>query len=235
MIFLGELRVEGTIGGSRTVSHFIQRIGRRLRLTEGILYGIDLAVEEAAVNIVRYAYPAGAVGEMLVQAEIIDDVLRITLTDWCIPLNPDNVKPFETSAPVETRIRGGLRLHLVNCLGMASCARRPRTLAARTGQPWSNVFRFHRDQGSAGRVGCCQRCIVRGGINDDIANLALCHSGTNGQPRAYLCIEPVQGLAVAIAALNRSEDGAHDLEVPPIQLVDFLEYEAHNHPFVGSS
>ena len=124
MIFLGELRVEGTIGGSRTVSHFIQRIGRRLRLTEGILYGIDLAVEEAAVNIVRYAYPAGAVGEMLVQAKMIDDALRIMLTDWGIPLNPDDVKPFDINAPVETRIRGGLGLHLIRSL-MDEVVRRP--------------------------------------------------------------------------------------------------------------
>lgn len=116
MIFLDELCVEATLENLRIISHFIHGIGRRLRLTEETLYGIDLAVEEAAANIVRHACSADEVGKMLVRVETLDDEVRITLTDWGIPLNPDDVKPFDFSAPVETRIRGGLGLQLIRSL-----------------------------------------------------------------------------------------------------------------------
>ena len=116
MIFLDELRAEATLENLRIISDFIHGLGRRLRLTEETLYGIDLAVEEAAANIVRHAYLADEVGEMLVRVEMLDDEVRITLTDWGIPLNPDDVKPFDINAPVETRIRGGLGLHLIRSL-----------------------------------------------------------------------------------------------------------------------
>jgi serine phosphatase RsbU (regulator of sigma subunit)/anti-sigma regulatory factor (Ser/Thr protein kinase) len=116
MVFLGELRLPATIENLRTISYFIHGIGQRLQLSDTTLFDIDLAVEEAAVNIVRYAYSSEAVGEMLVRAETMDDVVQITLTDWGIPLDPDTVKPFDIHAPVETRIKGGMGLHLIHSL-----------------------------------------------------------------------------------------------------------------------
>ena len=66
MVFLGELRVEATLENLRTISQFINSLGQRLQLTEKTLFHIDLAVEEAATNIVQHAYPRGQVGEILV-------------------------------------------------------------------------------------------------------------------------------------------------------------------------
>jgi len=106
MIFLGELRVEAALENLRTISYFIHSIGQRLQLTEETLFYIDLAVEEAAANIVHHAYPPGKAGEMLLRAETLDDVVHVTLTDWGMPLDPAAVKPFDIHAPVETRIAG---------------------------------------------------------------------------------------------------------------------------------
>lgn len=116
MTFLGELRVQATRENLRTISHFIHGIGRRLRLSEETLFDIDLAVEEASVNVVDYAYPPGQAGEILLRVETLDEVVCITLTDWGIPLNPDDVKPFDINAPIEARIKGGMGLHLIHCL-----------------------------------------------------------------------------------------------------------------------
>jgi len=113
-MFLGELRVEAALGNLRTISTFIHSIGQRLQLTEKTLFDIDLAVEESAANIVQYAYPPDKAGEMLLRIETMDDVLHVTLTDWGIPLDPDDVKPFDIHAPVETRIKGGMGLHLIH-------------------------------------------------------------------------------------------------------------------------
>jgi sigma-B regulation protein RsbU (phosphoserine phosphatase) len=114
MVFLGELRVEAVLGNLRTISYFIHGIGQRLRLTEKTLFDIDLAVEEASANIVQYAYAPDQAGEIVVRVETTDDVVQITLTDWGVPLDPDDVKPFDIHAPVETRIAGGMGLHLID-------------------------------------------------------------------------------------------------------------------------
>jgi anti-sigma regulatory factor (Ser/Thr protein kinase) len=120
MTFLGELRVEAVLESLRTISYFVHGIGQRLRLTEQTLFDIDLAVEETSANIVRYAYPPGRAdppgqaGEMVVRIETMEDVVHITLTDWGVPLDPDDVRPFDIHAPVETRIEGGMGLHLIH-------------------------------------------------------------------------------------------------------------------------
>jgi sigma-B regulation protein RsbU (phosphoserine phosphatase) len=116
MIFLGELRVQATLENLRTISYFIHGIGQRLQLSEETLFDVDLAVEEASVNVVDYAYPPDQAGEILLRVETLDDVVYITLTDWGIPLDPDDVKPFDINAPIEARITGGMGLHLIHCL-----------------------------------------------------------------------------------------------------------------------
>ncbi len=116
MVFLGELRVEATLENLRTISRFIHGLGQRLQLTEKTLFHIDLAVEEAATNIVQHAYPRDQVGEILVCVETLDDVVHVTLTDWGIPFDPRNARPFDLNAPVESRIAGGMGLYFIQTL-----------------------------------------------------------------------------------------------------------------------
>jgi serine phosphatase RsbU (regulator of sigma subunit)/anti-sigma regulatory factor (Ser/Thr protein kinase) len=116
MISLGELRLPAILENVRTVSYFIHGIGQRLQLSDENLFELDLAVEEAAVNIVQYAYPGDRAGDMLVCAQTGDDVVQVTLTDWGIPLDPADVKPFDIHAPVATRINGGMGLRLIHSL-----------------------------------------------------------------------------------------------------------------------
>jgi sigma-B regulation protein RsbU (phosphoserine phosphatase) len=116
MISLGELRVEAIRENLRTISYFIHGIARRLDLTEQALFEIELAVEEAGMNIVSHAYPPGQVGDLVVRFGVMDDVMHITLTDWGATLNPATVKPFDIDAPVETRVKGGMGLHLIRSL-----------------------------------------------------------------------------------------------------------------------
>ena len=116
MILRGELRVKATLENLRKVSDFVRDIGQQLRLTEETMFDIDLAVEEAAVNIVRHAYRPGRAGDILLRVETTDDLVRITLTDWGLPFNAEDLMPLDVDAPVEARIEGGMGLHLVHKL-----------------------------------------------------------------------------------------------------------------------
>ncbi len=112
----GELRVAATLENLRKVSEFIRDIGQQLRLTEEMLFDIELAVEEASANIVQHAYRPGQAGEILLRVETTDDIVRITLTDWGLPFDPERVTPFDVRAPVETRREGGTGLRLIYSL-----------------------------------------------------------------------------------------------------------------------
>jgi len=112
----GELRVAATLENLRKVSEFVRDIGQRLRLTEEVLFDIDLAVEEASANIVRHAYRPGQAGDLLLRVETADDMVRITLIDWGLPFDANNVRPFDVDAPVETRAKGGTGLQLIHSL-----------------------------------------------------------------------------------------------------------------------
>ena len=116
MILRGELRVRATLENLRKVSDFVRDIGQQLRLTEDPLFDIDLAVEEASANIARHAYRPGQAGDLLLRVETADDVVRVTLTDWGLPFDPESVTPFDVRAPVETRTEGGTGLQLIHSL-----------------------------------------------------------------------------------------------------------------------
>ncbi len=112
----GELRVAATLENLRKVSEFVRDIGQQLRLTEEVLFDIDLAVEEASVNIVRHAYRPEQAGDLLLRVETTDDIVRITITDWGLPFDPESVTPFDVDAPVGTRAKGGTGLQLIHSL-----------------------------------------------------------------------------------------------------------------------
>ena len=112
----GELRVEASLENLRKVSEFVRDIGQQLRLTDEVLFDIDLAVEEASVNIVQHAYRPGQAGDLLLQVETTDDIVRITLTDWGLPFDPENVTSFDVRATVEARAEGGGGLQLIHSL-----------------------------------------------------------------------------------------------------------------------
>ena len=116
MLMQDELRVEATIENGRRISEFVRGTGQRLRLMEDTLFDIDLAVEEASANIVQHAYRPGQAGDILLRVETTDDIMRITLTDWGLPFDSEDVSPFDLDAPVETRAKGGMGLPIIHSL-----------------------------------------------------------------------------------------------------------------------
>ena len=116
MVQRGELRVEAKLEYLRNVSDFVRDIGQQLHLTEEAIFDFDLAVEEAAANIVQHAYRSGQARDILLRVETTDDLVRISLTDWGLPFDAKRVKPFDVDASVETLIEGGMGLRIIHSL-----------------------------------------------------------------------------------------------------------------------
>ena len=77
---------------------------------------MNLALEEAVVNVMNYAYPHGIVGNIHIEAQANDMRLKFTIVDSGSPFDPTAQEEADTSLSVEDRPIGGLGIHLVRQL-----------------------------------------------------------------------------------------------------------------------
>jgi sigma-B regulation protein RsbU (phosphoserine phosphatase) len=74
---------------------------------------INLALEEAVVNVMTYAYPQETTGNVDIEAMANDERLKFTISDWGTPFDPTAQKEVDTTLSAEERPIGGLGIHLV--------------------------------------------------------------------------------------------------------------------------
>ncbi|MBR5067864.1 MAG: SpoIIE family protein phosphatase [Bacteroidales bacterium] len=74
---------------------------------------INLAIEEAVVNVMKYAYPNGSEGDVNLEAVTEPDWLTFTITDDGRPFDPTAQGEVDTTLPAEERALGGLGIHLM--------------------------------------------------------------------------------------------------------------------------
>ncbi len=75
--------------------------------------GIELAFEEALVNVINYAYPDGG-GDVHVECrDVPEKGLVIRIEDEGLPFNPLLLGSPDTSAGIEDRAIGGLGIHII--------------------------------------------------------------------------------------------------------------------------
>ena len=75
-----------------------------------------LAVEEAVVNVMSYAYPIGTEGEIQVDARATEQSLKFIITDQGKAFDPTQGGNADTSLSAEDRPIGGLGILLVQSL-----------------------------------------------------------------------------------------------------------------------
>lgn len=106
------------------LAQFVDEVCERLREgdgTSGMTAGLDmattmklnLAVEEAVVNVMNYAYPQGTVGDINIEAKGDDNQLEFIISDSGTPFDPTAKADANTSLTAEERPIGGLGIHLV--------------------------------------------------------------------------------------------------------------------------
>ena len=80
----------------------------RLELDRKTSSGLRLALEEAVVNVIFYAYPPGVEGSILVKADSNRKEVRFTIIDSGIPFDPTSVMEADVTLSVHNRPIGGL-------------------------------------------------------------------------------------------------------------------------------
>ena len=77
------------------------------------MMSINLALEEAVVNVMNYAYPEGTIGEIDISVTFSDGSITFTIQDTGTPFDPTKVSNPDTSLSAEERPIGGLGIYLV--------------------------------------------------------------------------------------------------------------------------
>jgi anti-sigma regulatory factor (Ser/Thr protein kinase) len=81
-----------------------------------MLMTIKLALEEAVVNVMNYAYPDNVTGKVTVDVFLEEKRLRIVITDGGRPFDPTEMADVDTTLPLEKRKVGGLGIHFIRQL-----------------------------------------------------------------------------------------------------------------------
>lgn len=82
-------------------------------LGKSFCYEVQLALEEAIVNVMNYAFPNGSDGHTIeLRAQLRSDSVRFDLIDDGIPFDPTTREAVDTDAPLSERKAGGLGIHL---------------------------------------------------------------------------------------------------------------------------
>lgn len=93
--------------------NFMKQVTEHLNLDKSLAKKLRLAVEEAVVNVMEYAYPAGTTGEINIRATSNGNCLKFIITDSGTSFNPTKVQTADTTLSAEERPIGGLGIMLV--------------------------------------------------------------------------------------------------------------------------
>ena len=110
------LTLKNDVHQVKVLSGFVKNITGRLNLAPKLAANVRLAVEEAVVNVMDYAYPVGLEGDICICAKSDGKRLRFIISDEGAPFDPTKALQVDTTLGVEDRPVGGLGIHLVRQL-----------------------------------------------------------------------------------------------------------------------
>ncbi len=107
------LTLKNDVSEVAKLSTFLKAVFAKMELEKSLLRQLRLAVEEAVVNVIDYAYPPGSEG--LVEIRIMSDnhQLKVVIVDAGVPFDPTEHEKIDTSLAIEDRRMGGLGIFLV--------------------------------------------------------------------------------------------------------------------------
>ncbi len=95
---------------------FIEEIAENHAIDMATSMNLNLAMEEAVVNVMNYAYPKESVNNIDITAEVDDEEIAFSIADSGIPFDPTQKGEPDLTLDAEDRPIGGLGIHLVRQL-----------------------------------------------------------------------------------------------------------------------
>jgi len=98
------------------LNEFIDTIAEEIGLDMSLTMSLNLAIEEAVVNVMDYAYPAGEKGDVEIEVVADDKWLTFIISDSGVAFDPTTKEDADTTLSAEERPIGGLGIFLVRQL-----------------------------------------------------------------------------------------------------------------------
>ena len=113
MRLLRNITLPNDVEAIAQLAAFVEKVCIALDIDDYTTTQINLAMEEAVVNVMNYAYPVGTVGNINIEAHANDVRLKFTITDSGKPFDPTARKEVDTTLSADERPIGGLGIHLI--------------------------------------------------------------------------------------------------------------------------
>ena len=107
------LRLTNDVAQVPLLNSFMKEIAAELHLVPAETERLNLALEEAVVNVMQYGYPEDTTGNIEVTATADDTHLRLVISDDGIPFDPTDVDNADVTLDADDRPIGGLGVHLM--------------------------------------------------------------------------------------------------------------------------
>lgn len=110
------IMLRNDVSDTPKIADFIDDIVGETGIDTMLAGNLNLAIEEAVVNVMNYAYPKGVAGNILLEAYANDVRLKFIITDQGIPFDPTAAAEPDVNASLDDRPIGGLGIFLVRHL-----------------------------------------------------------------------------------------------------------------------
>ena len=107
------LTLNNHVDDIKVLTPWMTSIGNDMKMNDDTISHTNLAVEEAVVNVMRYAYPDGMPGSILLEATVDDNQLTFTLVDKGKPFDATKVAHVDVDQKAKQHSEGGLGIHLM--------------------------------------------------------------------------------------------------------------------------
>ena len=111
-----ELVLPNAVKEVAKLSVFVKDVLTRLNIGKPLAPQLRLALEEAVVNVMEYAYPAGIKGNVTIHVTATSKHLKFIISDTGISFNPTESSLADTTLSAEERPVGGLGILLIRQL-----------------------------------------------------------------------------------------------------------------------
>ncbi len=124
-MILSDVTMRGSLQSLGPLIESVQEAAKARIKTPERRLDVELAVEEALVNVIGYAYEGRRAGDVRLRCGVRDENrLVVELIDTGAPFDVVAAPPPDLTAPIEERRPGGLGIHLIRKLTDGAAYRR---------------------------------------------------------------------------------------------------------------
>lgn len=95
------------------LGEWVEQIGEQLELPMATVFNLNLALEEAVVNVMNYAYPGEVGRPVTLTAQKEEDRVFFTIEDEGVPFDPTQQEEPDLTLDADERPIGGLGIFLI--------------------------------------------------------------------------------------------------------------------------